>query len=171
MTKEISNSRDVIDSRDVIARIEELESEIEADEISEDNGATPQLDDAGNTRVQTATCGECGKSWNDALISDRTPAPSARCPYEALHEEIAELQVLKALADEAEGYAADWHHGEALIRDSYFTEYAQQLAEDIGAVNSDATWPNNCIDWDEAARQLKQDYTEVDFDGVAYWIR
>jgi hypothetical protein len=82
----------------------------------------------------------------------------------------AELKALRALADEASGYAADWQYGEALIRDSYFKEYAQQLADDIGAVKA-ASWPNNCIDWDEAARQLQQDYTEVDFDGVAYWIR
>jgi hypothetical protein len=50
-------------------------------------------------------------------------------------------------------------------------EYAEQLAEDIGAINKNATWPNDCIDWEKAADQLKQDYTEVDFDGVAYWIR
>jgi hypothetical protein len=78
-THTIDNTQDVIDSRDVIARIAELEETIAADEISEDNGATPQLDDNGNVREVIATCGECGMSWNDALISGRTPAPSARC--------------------------------------------------------------------------------------------
>jgi hypothetical protein len=46
-----------------------------------------------------------------------------------------------------------------------------QLAEDIGAINGDATWPNNCIDWDQAAKELRMDYTAVDFDGITYWIR
>jgi len=34
-----------------------------------------------------------------------------------------------------------------------------------------ASWPNNCIDWDEATDLLKQDYFSVDFDGVDYLIR
>jgi hypothetical protein len=121
MTHTIDNTQDVIDSRDVIARIEDLQEDVDAELADEDD--------------------------------------------------IAELKALKALADEASGYAADWQYGEALIRYSYFKEYAQQLADDLGAITNNATWPNNCIDWDEAARQLQQDYTEVDFDGVAYWIR
>ena len=81
-----------------------------------------------------------------------------------------ELEVLIALADEAEGYA-DWQHGTTLIRATYFVEYAEQLAEDIGAIERDASWPNSYIDWDAAADALLIDYTEVDFDGAAYYIR
>lgn len=86
----------VTDSRDVIERIEELEADIAAEEISEENGAESQMDDDGNAVVDMATCGECGMSWNDALISSSTPAPSARCPYEHMHDKIAELKTLKA---------------------------------------------------------------------------
>lgn len=82
-----------------------------------------------------------------------------------------ELLALQTLATEASGYAADWEYGETLIRDSYFETYAQELAEDIGAVSSDATWPAYCIDWKRAARDLQMDYTSVEFDGVTYWIR
>ena len=32
------------------------------------------------------TCGTCGRSWNDSIISDRTPAPAGRCPYEYEHD-------------------------------------------------------------------------------------
>lgn len=32
-----------------------------------------------------ATCGHCGLSWDDAIITSMTPAPSARCPFEAFH--------------------------------------------------------------------------------------
>jgi hypothetical protein len=76
------------------ARIAELANIIAAEEISEANGARPQLDDYGKVIVETATCGNCGTSWNDALISERTPVPSARCPYEHIHQEIAELRKL-----------------------------------------------------------------------------
>ena len=86
-------------------------------------------------------------------------------------DEALEFKALLELAGEAEGYAADWQYGEALIRDTHFEEYAQELAEDIGAVNTESGWPNNCIDWKEAADQLRIDYTSVDFDGVEYWVR
>lgn len=45
------------------------------------------------------------------------------------------------------------------------------LAEDIGAIPSEYTWPASCIDWDQASRELQMDYTAVDFDGVTYWVR
>lgn len=82
-----------------------------------------------------------------------------------------ELAALKALANEAAGYASDWEHGETLIRDSYFAEYAEQLASDIGAIDRNANWPACCIDWERAAEMLQQDYTAVDFGGVTYWFR
>lgn len=123
MDNTISNHDDVIDSRDVIARIEELE----------------------------ALGGD-----------DENPMDES---------DIQELKALRALAEEAAYSAEDWKYGATLIRDSYFKDYAQELAEDIGAINKDATWPNTCIDWDQAARELQQDYTSVTFDGIDYWIR
>ena len=83
---------------------------------------------------------------------------------------ISAIKDLLALQEEAEG-SPDWRHGETLIRETYFKEYAQELAEDIGAIDRNASWPNNCIDWDEATDLLKQDYFSVDFDGVDYLIR
>jgi hypothetical protein len=76
-------------------RIAELEAIFKANEISEANGARPQLDDDGRVIEDIATCGTCGVSWNDALISGTTPAPSARCPYEYIHPELAELKRLR----------------------------------------------------------------------------
>lgn len=44
-------------------------------------------DDAyGNPKVEIVTDGTCGRSWNNALGTSLTPAPSARCPYEYEHE-------------------------------------------------------------------------------------
>ncbi len=166
---EVDNSQDVLDSRDVIACIEELESELES--------LQEKLDDAqeswkvahidygeavGATEVATAKANiaDCSEALNKA--------------QQRLSEwevgEGDELKALKALAEEAEG-CSDWQYGETLIRDSYFEDYAQELASDIGAINRDADWPLNCIDWAEAAEQLQQDYTSVDYDGVTYWIR
>lgn len=138
MTKTISNNEDIIDSRDIIARIEELENEREC--VLEDNA-----DEKGEAP-------DALKEWDES-------------------DEGRELKSLRALVEEAEGYAPDWEYGEALIRDSYFKEYAQQLAEDCGMIDKADKWPNRCIDWDQAADELKEDYTSVDFDGVEYWIR
>lgn len=83
-------------------------------------------------------------------------------------DEQEELRILQEVKDEVEGYC-DWKGGEGLIRDSYFENYAQELAENIGAVERNVTWPP--IDWERAAEELKMDYTSVDFDGVEYWVR
>ena len=52
-----------------------------------------------------------------------------------------------------------------------FQEYAQKLAEDIGAIGKDNQWPLYCIDWEYAARELKMDYSEVEVDGTTYYFR
>ena len=136
MATEFDKYSDVIDSRDVIARIEELEAERAA--------LIDEIDDAGT---------------DDAVVEwDNS-------------DEAAELRALKALADEAGGYSSDWPHGEALIRDSYFETYAQELAADTNPEMQTMRWPYTCIDWGQAARELQQDYTSVEFDGVTYWIR
>lgn len=40
-------------------------------------------------------------------------------------------------------------------------EFAQDMAEQLGAIDPRAGWPNNCIDWEWAARELMYDYFEV----------
>lgn len=158
MANTISNYDDIIDSRDVIARIEELEAEREALQL--------EIDDAEVQWLKT----EAGTDEAHAVVDRRQAAYVALDAWTA-SDDADELRILKALADEASGYAADWKYGETLIRDSYFRDYAEQLADDIGAIDRNASWPVNCIDWDQAARELQMDYSAVDFDGVTYWVR
>lgn len=44
-----------------------------------------QTDANGEPRVEIATCGHCGFTWNDALITAITPTPAGRCPNEYAH--------------------------------------------------------------------------------------
>ena len=37
-------------------------------------------------RFDYATCGTCGRTWDDSIITGMTPAPSARCPFEYFHD-------------------------------------------------------------------------------------
>jgi hypothetical protein len=118
LAKDISNSDDIIDSRDITARIAELTALTEPDEYDTE-----------------------------------------------------ELTKLKALAEEAGEDSRSWADGITLIRDTYFEDYAQELAEDIGAIDPKAGgWPLNCIDWGRAAEELKVDYQCVSFDGEDYWM-
>ena len=132
-TKELDLTDDVIDVRDIIERVEELEGEIEA--------YAERMDD-----------------------------------WQANADNTEELQTLQTILDELKGnggdeqWRGDWYPV-TLIRDAYFRDYAQELAEDIGAVNADASWPNNCIDWKQAARELQMDYSTVEIDGATYWYR
>lgn len=40
---------------------------------------------SGEPATAPATCGTCGRTWDDAVPTSYTPAPSARCPFETWH--------------------------------------------------------------------------------------
>ena len=84
-------------------------------------------------------------------------------------EDGQELIALIELCEECEGYS-DWSYGETLIREDYFTEYAEQTLIDCGYIPKDLpSWI--VIDWEETADNLKIDYMEVSFMGETYWMR
>jgi hypothetical protein len=150
MTTEISSNDSVIDSRDVISRIEELEDELQAayDQFLEDyTGPGEALLDFKDWLTETS---------NSGTHIDQDDA--------------AELIKLRELAEQCEGYG-DWAHGEALISRDHFVKYAQELADDTGAVSRDVKWPNSHIDWYAAAEELEQDYMSVTFNGEEYLMR
>lgn len=59
----------------------------------------------------------------------------------------------QGLKDFEESYCGEFRSDE---------EFAMSMADDIGAIDDKATWPNNCIDWEQAACELMQDYSEQD---------
>ncbi len=123
MSNQIDNTQDTIDSRDIIARIEELEGIEEPD-----------------------------------------------------NEEAQELAILLKVQEQAEPYAADWQYGETLIRESYFTDYIEELIKDCYSMPKEfesGAWPwrHMTLDYEAAADEAQCDYTRIDFDGVDYLIR
>ena len=141
MTNTIDNTEDFIDSRDIIERIEELESELQDLES--------EIDD---TNVEIDQAKQELEDWKESNLE--------------------ELETLKSLAEKSSCFAPDWEYGATLIRESYFTEYCEDLCKDIGDIPSELPWYiSNHIDWDGVAHEIKMDYTEVDFDGVSYFIR
>lgn len=81
----------------------------------------------------------------------------------------AELKQLLQLKNDVD--SSEWECGITFISEDYFEDYAREFAEDTGAIEKNYHWPANHIDWGKAADELKIDYTEVDFDGVAYYYR
>lgn len=70
-------------------------------------------ENTGRWTVQVATCGHCGRSWNDAASTSITPTPGGRCPFESMHEyddaaiDWNRSANLRRLIDEAVGLLSD----------------------------------------------------------------
>ena len=115
----------IIDVRDIIARVEVLEDERDTE----------------------------AEGFDDSELAD-------------LESLLAELVGMGG----DEQWRGDWYPV-TLIRDTYFKDYAQELAEETGAIPDNVTWPCSCIDGARAARELQYDYSSVEIDGVTYWTR
>lgn len=124
------------------------------------------------------TCPECGASSDD-LEHRTTNEEWIVCDYEDIPKrfvgeydldsdfwEYAEFMQKTDLS--AEVVEAGLKLGIELdhIEEAYWghfdsdEDFAQEMAESIGAVNRDVSWPYTCIDWEQAARELMYDYCE-----------
>ena len=133
MARTIDKAENVIDSREVQARIDDLESDIAAYEEDAEAGEEVDADD--------------------------------------LNELKEELDILEAFADEAADCTSEWDDGATFINADYFETYAREFAADIGAIEPKRSWPLNCIDWADAAEELRQDYSTVEFDGQDFYVQ
>lgn len=144
----ISNQDRVIDSRDVIERIETLQDEREALQSDIDNCSA-------DDREAFAKLSGALQDWDEANG--------------------AELKTLLALQSGAEG-SPDWMHGETLIREDYFADYIRELISDCYEMpkeleSGEWPWRHVTVDYESAADEARADYIEADFDGVTYLIR
>ena len=148
MSTEFDNTRDTIDSRDVIARIEELTAERDTlQEAYDESENESEAERIAQNELNTFNNSDDGK----------------------------ELDILLKLQSEAEG-SSDWIYGEQLINEDYFTQYIEELINDCyerpKEMNS-GNWPykHMTMNFEAAAEEAKQDYMEVDFNGNTFLIR
>ena len=150
MANAISNLDDTIDSRDVIARIEELEaeeSELQQELDETEDQYTPK--ELTENPAPVIVAKEALKNWQES-------------------EEGQELIALKALAEQGEDYAPDWEYGVQLIHEDYFEEAMDGMVANCYTLPEDLpSYLTITVDYDA----LKQDYTAIDFDGQTYYIR
>jgi len=141
----------IIDTRDLYKRQCELQSELESlqdaiEEAREDLTEETESD----TDIQQAIA-----EAQEALVD-----------WQSEYQE--ELDELNNLESEV---GREWMHGETLISEDDFEEYAQELAEDISGMPRNQPWPFNCIDWEQAANELKKDYSSCEYQGNTYLFR
>lgn len=180
-----SPGQDVIDLRDVEAERDRIweavaaaSEERDAEQIAE-NEADPRGDDrCANECVCTVAekieANEFEGAW--AMIPMLTDGEDTDGLWEAAGLDSDDADFMRAV-EQLEGdlwcsldQAAN-NYSPVMVHENYFTEYAQQLADDIGAIDADAGWPLMHIDWEAAANDLKIDYTDVTFGGHTYLWR
>lgn len=152
-------SQKVFDSRELIERLGELESDrvYLQDELEDRQEAHEAAVKAGDTTAALVAGEEAQKAADDITEWD--------------DDNLDELEALREANEQGENEVSDWRYGETLIDEEHFTEYAKELAHDIGAVQGDERWPLNHIDWEAAADELLHDYTKIDIGGETYLVR
>lgn len=139
---------DILDCRALAKRIEDIESDrdIWVDERARETGA--DLDDT---------------TIHDAIAADWAEQSGG---------DDEELLTLIDFVDEVDKYSSEAFKDSLVVRDSYFERYAMDYADDTGALGDRANvWPATFIDWPAAAKELQEDFTEVELDGVIFWVR
>lgn len=160
-----------LDTRDLYARKCELESLRDAlnEALEKQAEAQSALDEFNPDRPDVAPDDEAWyeqkEELEEALSDAESEVESAKVDFG--DEEIEELEELETLESEISGFM----HGETMIPERDFEDYARQFAEDIGAIPDDARWPCTCINWTEAADELRMDYSEVEYQGDTYLVR
>ena len=113
---------------------------------------------------------DCWKRYQELLAEVKNAESDDELEDVLDGADVEEYQMLRDLFDAVGQPNADGEfESPILIEDSYFQEYAEQVAIDTGAVGDIERWPATCIDWDEAVDELQQDYTSYDIGDYTYW--
>ena len=163
---------DLIYSRDLIARHEELTEEY--DSLMED---VESAEDELNEFIKEYGTGDYDEDQEKefALLNEQLDnANDALNDFNSSYDK-DELETLTEVIRQAED-CSDWIHGEGLIHENYFTQYIEDLVNDCYEFPEEFNskkwpWTHMNMDWDAAAEEAKQDYTEVTVDGHTYYIK
>ena len=82
-------------------------------------------------------------------------------------DELKQIEEIDELEDEV---GSEWGYGVTLIEEDEFEDSVQQDLEDYGYIPQDfPSWIE--IDWEATASNVRQDYSEVDYQGRTYLFR
>jgi regulator of replication initiation timing len=148
----------IIDSREIISKLEELSGEYEAlcDAV-----------EAARTEYQDAV------SDNDDLSDEASEDLQSKLDdakrdlNEWENDNLDEMNTLKEVNEQGKQCTSDWSHGETLINQDYWEDYTREFAS--GAIGNNSDWI--VIDWEATAENLRADYNEIDYNGSVFYIR
>jgi len=155
----------IIDSRDLLELLKEKETDAE---IAFDEWLDEIVEAERESRL------ERDQPFTE---EDEKEFREEQTPFEEWVEcsedsDIEEYRALKAFCEEIDSMSGEsLLDGITIIADHYFENYAEELAEDVCDMKSADSWPFNHIDWEDAADELKTDYSSVEWDGHEFWIR
>ena len=152
------DSSTVTDSREVDSEIEDLQENLLAE----------WQEQRKIERAETGADREGEDDEDEPDMYDIGMLTALKIPGQK--EDLGNLIKLLKFREEARQYC-EWDDGETLIEADYFKDYAEEVANDIGAVDRNASWPLNHIDWEAAADALKEDYVSVSFGDAEWYVR
>lgn len=156
---DVDNSDDVINTRDIEKKIDDLMEEI--DDLQK------EIDEIKEKIEFNEDCPEDEK-YSDKDIDDFNSEIKSK--MEIQDDLRNELEPLNDFKSELEGYC-DWYGGDTLVRDSYIDKFIRQEIEETNSnlFDSIPSWLE--IDWESTIDNLKGDFTCGDWDGITYWVR
>ena len=138
----MTNNDDVIDSREIIERIAELQA------MNGDDYGPEGLEDT-ETVLESSLLDDDERDELSALEA------LASCASEYVEDWEDGATLIR------DSYFED-----------YAREYAEECGYmETARGQRGISWPFTCIDWEQAARELQSDYTSLEFAGVTYWAR
>lgn len=82
-------------------------------------------------------------------------------------DEIDQIFCIDEIEDEI---GSEFDFGVTLIPEDDFTDYVTDLLEELGYISKDfPSWIE--IDWEETADNVRQDYSEIEYEGKTYLYR
>jgi antirestriction protein len=131
-------------------------------------GAWLELADYSDVEEFTAACLELHSDETDPELMFQDYENVPKTLYDDLPDIFEYLDFCKSSYLDQDVIDAGLYLGIALdnLEEAYAGQYdsdsdfAQEMAEETGAVDDNASWPHTCIDWEWAARELMYDYHE-----------
>lgn len=135
-----------IDTRDLIERRDELKQQILDSFLETFEHYKDQTDEFDDILFEEEEIQSWKEDWED---------------------ELKEIEEIDNIENEL---GSEFDYGVTLVHEDYFEEYTEELLTDCGYISKDfPSWIE--IDWEATANNVKQDYTEVEYQGETYYGR
>ena len=144
----------IIDTRDLIEKRDELKQSIFDDFNDKFNTEFDDFDDVILDRLDS----------EDFEHIDKDAIEDFKIYWETEYKEIEEINQVE------EEVGSEFSYGCTLIEEDDFEDYCEELVIDCGYIPKDfPSWIE--IDWEATASNMKQDYSELDYQGITYLFR